>query len=46
MSVDYFDTSNREEESTVLITTVDENKSKFLAYDFNAAKLACLIKNI
>jgi hypothetical protein len=40
----YFDTSNRDEESKVLITTVDENKIKFLAYDFNKAKLACLIK--
>ena len=36
----YFDTLDREEDSTVLISTVDENKSKLSAYDFNKAKLA------
>ena len=36
----YFDTANRDEECTVLIQTVDENKSKFSAYDYSRAKLA------
>ena len=36
----YFDTAERHEESTVLITTADDNKSKFLAYDYSRAKLA------
>ncbi|KAL7480429.1 hypothetical protein ACHAW6_006122, partial [Cyclotella cf. meneghiniana] len=40
----YFDTSNRDEESTVLVTTVDENKSKFSAYDISRAKLARTIQ--
>ena len=36
----YFDTDERDEESTMLITTVDDNKNNFSAYDFNQAKLA------
>ena len=36
----YFDVAEWDEDLTVLITTVKENKSKFLAYDFNKAKLA------
>ena len=36
----YFDTAARDEESTVLITTVIKNKSNFSAYDVNKAKLA------
>jgi hypothetical protein len=32
--------AERDEESTVFITTVDENKAKFSAYDYNKAKLA------
>ena len=40
----YFDTEERHEDSTMLITTVDENKSKFSAYDFSRAKLAWSIQ--
>eukprot|EP00804_Cyclotella_cryptica_P022012 CCRYP_000938-RA/>CCRYP_000938-RA protein AED:0.35 eAED:-0.94 QI:0/0/0/0.5/1/1/2/0/366 len=40
----YFDTANRDEESTLLVTTVDENKSKFSAYDLTRAKLARTIQ--
>ncbi len=36
----YYDTADRNKESTVLIQTVDENKSKFSAYDYSRAKLA------
>ena len=36
----YIDVKQRNEESNVLITTVDENKTQFLAFDFNKAKLA------
>ena len=36
----YYDTADRTKESTVLIQTVDENKSKFSAYDYSRAKLA------
>jgi hypothetical protein len=32
--------AERDKESTVFITTVEENKSKFSAYDFNEAKIA------
>ena len=36
----YFDTAERHEESTVLISTVDGNESKFLAYAYSRAKLS------
>ncbi len=36
----YFDTAQRHEDSTVFVTTVDENNAKFLAYDLSRAKLA------
>ena len=36
----YYDTADRNKESTVLIQTVDENKSKFTTYDYSRAKLA------
>jgi hypothetical protein len=36
----YFDTTEQHEESTMLISMVDINKSKFSAYDFSRAKLA------
>ena len=36
----YFDTAARHEESTMLVTTVDDNKSKFSAYNYSRAKLA------
>ena len=32
----YFDTENRDEEGTMLITTVDNNKSKLSALDLTA----------
>ena len=36
----YFDTEDRDEEETMLITTVDNNKSKLSALDFSQAKRA------
>ena len=36
----YFDTSDRTEESIMLVTTVADNMSKFSAYDITRAKLA------
>ena len=36
----YFDTVNRDEEGTMLITTVDNNKSKLSALDLTQAKRA------
>ena len=36
----YFDTVNRDEEGTLLITTVDNNKSKLSALDLTQAKRA------
>ena len=36
----YFDTADREEESTMLVTTVENKQNKFSAYDFPRAKLA------
>ena len=40
----YFDTADRSEECTNLVTTVEDNKSKFSAYDYTKAKLARDIK--
>eukprot|EP00804_Cyclotella_cryptica_P027563 CCRYP_007501-RA/>CCRYP_007501-RA protein AED:0.35 eAED:-0.96 QI:0/-1/0/1/-1/1/1/0/333 len=40
----YFDTVERHEDSTILINTVDENKSKLSTYDFSRAKLARTIQ--
>ena len=40
----YFDTAEQHEEATMLISTVDENKSKFSAYDYSRAKLARTIQ--
>ena len=40
----YFDTADRSEECTTLVTTVDDNKSKFSAYDYTKAKLARYIQ--
>ena len=39
----YYNVSEQDKESPVFITTVEDNKSKFSAYDFNKAKLAHLI---
>ena len=36
----YFDTGDCMEYSGVLATTVEENKARFLAYDYSQAKLA------
>ena len=36
----YFDTMKRDEEASVFITTVEDNKSKLSAYDFSQAKRA------
>ena len=36
----YFDTDDRDEEGTMLITTVDDNKNRFSAHDFTQAKRA------
>ena len=36
----YFDTADRDEESTMLVTTVENKQNKFSAYDFLRAKLA------
>ena len=36
----YFDTADRAEECTTLVTTVDDNKYKFSDYDYTKAKLA------
>ena len=36
----YFDTVNRDEEGTILITTVDNNKNKLSALDLTQAKIA------
>jgi hypothetical protein len=33
----YFDTANRHEDCTVLVTTVEDNKKKFSAYDYSRA---------
>ncbi len=40
----YYDTVDRNKESTVHIQTVDENKSIFSAYDYSRAKLAWRIQ--
>ena len=40
----YFDTVERDEELSIFITTVNENKSSFLAYDFSRAEIACSIQ--
>ena len=36
----YFDTADRAEECTTIVTTVYDNKSKFSSYDYKKAKLA------
>ena len=36
----YFDTADREETGNVLITTVEDNKTKLSAYDYNQAEKA------
>ena len=36
----YFDTADRVEECTTLMTTIYDNKSKFSAYDYTKAKIA------
>ena len=36
----YFDTADRDEESTMLVTTVENKQNKFSAYNFSRAKLA------
>lgn len=36
----YYDTANKTDQGTVLITTVENNKTKLSAYDFNQAKKA------
>ena len=36
----YFDTADREVEETMLIATVDDNKSQLSAYDFSRANIA------
>ena len=40
----FFDTANRDERETVLITTVADNKSNFSAYDYSKAELARTIQ--
>ena len=35
----YFDTAECDEELTMLITTVEDDKNRFLAYDYTKAKL-------
>lgn len=40
----YFDTVDREESGTMLITTVENNKSKLSAYDFNQAEKARVLQ--
>ena len=42
----YFDTAYHEVEETMLITTVDDNKSKFSAHDFSRAKIARVLQRI
>lgn len=41
----YFDTDKQDEDSNVLITTVEENKANFSAYYFSRAKLAQSIQS-
>ena len=40
----YFDTADRDETGTMLITIVENNKSKFSAYDYNQAEKARAIQ--
>ena len=40
----YFDTVDRDVEETMLIATVDDNKSKLSAHDFSRAKIARVLQ--
>ena len=42
----YFDTADRNETGNMLITTVENNKSKLSAYDYNQAEKARTLQKI